>query len=158
MATEVPAHVSSAADMRTNLQALLDLKEKQLQQAGALGQRVLAQQVELEDRVRMLQEMELDRPDADEIDADMRERYRELAETVRAWDTENATLSSGFGSKVCTRTRCASRIGGTAILVMFDRLCVKRRARSILLRLKATEMTERPLRNIILALTHRCWF
>ena len=113
---------------------------------------------ELEDRVRMLQEMELDRPDADEIDADMRERYRELAETVRAWDTENATLSSGFGSKVCARARCASRIGGTAILVMFDRLCVKRRARSILLRLKATEMTGRPLRNIVLALIHRCWF
>ena len=105
MATEVPAQVSSAADMRTNLQALLDLKEKQLQQAGALGQRVLAQQVELEDRVRMLQEMELDRPDGDEIDADMRERYRELAETVRAWDTENATLSSGFGSKVCIHGR-----------------------------------------------------
>ncbi|VDC07939.1 unnamed protein product [Peniophora sp. CBMAI 1063] len=102
MATEVPAHVSSAADMRTNLQALLDLKEKQLQQAGALGQRVLAQQVELEDRVRMLQDMELDRPDADEIDAEMRERYRELAETVRAWDTENATLSSGFGVKRAT--------------------------------------------------------
>jgi hypothetical protein len=105
MPADFPNHASSNADMRLQLQGLIDAKEKQLLQAGALGQRVLAQQVELEDRVRQLQEMEADRAndgdDADgEIDADMRERFRELAELVRSWDTENAQLSSGFGSKV----------------------------------------------------------
>ncbi|THH03317.1 hypothetical protein EW146_g10465, partial [Bondarzewia mesenterica] len=86
--------------MRHHLQNLLDGKEKQLQQAGALGQRVLAQQVELEERVRQLHEIDADKTDDDEIPADMRERYRELAESVKAWDAENVQLSSVFGSKV----------------------------------------------------------
>ena len=64
------------------------------------GQRVLQQQVELEERIRQLHDMELDRAGDAEIDAEMRERYRELAEACRGWDAENAQLSSGFGSKV----------------------------------------------------------
>ncbi|KAA1472413.1 hypothetical protein DENSPDRAFT_859435 [Dentipellis sp. KUC8613] len=94
---DFPSHSSSTGDMRLQLQHLLDTKEKQLQQAGALGQRVLAQQVELEERVRQLQELDADKPEDEEIDADMRERYRELAEAVRNWDSENIQLSSAFG-------------------------------------------------------------
>ncbi|KAJ7064963.1 hypothetical protein C8F01DRAFT_1128938 [Mycena amicta] len=90
---------SSAADMKYHLQALLDAKEKQLQQAGTLGQRVLAQQMELEERIRQLQELDGDKLDDDQVDDEERERYRELAETLRGWDAENADLSSGFGSK-----------------------------------------------------------
>ncbi|KAF7318979.1 PH domain-containing protein [Mycena chlorophos] len=90
---------SSAADMKYHLQSLLDAKEKQLQQAGTLGQRVLAQQMELEERIRQLQELDGDKLDDEHVDDESRERYRELAETLRAWDSENADLSSGFGSK-----------------------------------------------------------
>src|SRR5882762_6734726 len=50
-------HSSSAGDMKFHLQNLLDSKEKQLQQAGTLGQRVLAQQMELEERIRQIQEV-----------------------------------------------------------------------------------------------------
>ncbi|KAH9478703.1 Anucleate primary sterigmata protein A [Psilocybe cubensis] len=89
---------STAGDMKFHLQNLLDSKEKQLQQAGSLGQRVLAQQMELEERIRQLQELEADKGEDDEIDNEARERYRELAETIVAWDTENAQLSSTFGS------------------------------------------------------------
>ncbi|EPQ52067.1 hypothetical protein GLOTRDRAFT_14572, partial [Gloeophyllum trabeum ATCC 11539] len=92
-----PLSLSSPADMRLHLQSLLDLKEKQLQQAGTLGQRVLAQQLELEEKVRLLQEMETDRGEDEDLDADMRERYRELAETIKAWDEENSQISSAFG-------------------------------------------------------------
>ncbi|GLB42302.1 putative meiotic cell cortex C-terminal pleckstrin homology [Lyophyllum shimeji] len=92
------APFSSAGDMKFHLQNLLDSKEKQLQQAGTLGQRVLAQQMELEERIRQLQELEADKGDDDEIDEYARERYRELAETLVAWDNENAQLSSAFGS------------------------------------------------------------
>jgi hypothetical protein len=88
---------STAGDMRFHLQNLLDSKEKQLQQAGTLGQRVLAQQMELEERIRQLQEIEADKLEDDEIDEDARERYRELAETILSWDSENAQLSSAFG-------------------------------------------------------------
>ena len=95
------SHSSNTGDMRHYLQTLLDTKEKQLQQAGALGQRVLAQQVELEERVRQLQEIDADKGEDVEIDADMRERYRQLAESVSTWEAENVQLSSAFGSKVC---------------------------------------------------------
>jgi hypothetical protein len=84
--------------MRQHLQNLLDGKEKQLQQAAALGESLLAQRVELEGRVRLLQEADADK--SDEITADMRERYRELADTVRAWEFGNVQLTSTFTSSV----------------------------------------------------------
>jgi len=86
--------------MRQHLQNLLDSKEKQLQQAAALGERLLAQRVELEERVRLLQDIDGDK--SDEITADMRERYRELADAVRAWDSGNTQLTTTFSSSVCT--------------------------------------------------------
>jgi hypothetical protein len=92
--------LSSIGDMRLHLQNLLDLKEKQLQQAGTLGQRILAQQVELEERVRQLQEVEADKGDDEDLDSDIRDRYRDLANVVKAWDSENGQLSSNLGSKV----------------------------------------------------------
>ncbi|KAI0002585.1 hypothetical protein BJV74DRAFT_882197 [Russula compacta] len=89
-------HSSSSDDMRQHLQNLLDSKEKQLQQAAALGERLLAQRVELEERVRLLQEIDADK--TDEITADMRERYRELADAVRTWDFGNVQLTAAFTS------------------------------------------------------------
>ena len=87
----------SSSEMKLHLQSLLDGKEKQLQQAGMLGQRVLAQQTELEDRIRQLQEFEGD----GELATETSGRYQELAEVIAAWDAENAELSSTFGPKVC---------------------------------------------------------
>jgi hypothetical protein len=87
---------TNAGDMKLHLQNLLDSKEKQLQQAATLGQRVLAQRVELEERIRQLQEMDADKPDEEEIDFEARERYRELAEAIDAWDADNSALSSAF--------------------------------------------------------------
>ena len=97
---------STAGDMKYHLQNLLDSKEKQLQQAGSLGQRVLAQQMELEERIRQLQVLEVDKGEDDEIDLAARERYRELAETIMTWDSENAQLSSVFGGSARVRTIC----------------------------------------------------
>ncbi|KAF9051377.1 hypothetical protein BJ165DRAFT_881386 [Panaeolus papilionaceus] len=88
---------STAGDMKFQLQNLLDSKEKQLQQAGSLGQRVLAQQLELEERIRQLQELEAHKGEDDEIDHEAMQRYRELSETILAWDSENAQLSAVFG-------------------------------------------------------------
>ena len=95
---DFPIHSSSPNDMRLHLQNLLDGKEKQLQQAAALGERLLAQRVELEERVKLLQEIDADK--SDEITADMRERYRELADSVRAWDFGNVQLTTAFTSSV----------------------------------------------------------
>lgn len=84
--------------MRQHLQNLLDGKEKQLQQAAALGERLLAQRVELEERVRLIQETDADK--TDEITADVRERYRDLSDTVRAWDVGNVQLTTTFSHSV----------------------------------------------------------
>ena len=92
---------ASPSERKFHLQLLLDHKEKQLQQAGALGQRVLAQQIELEEKIRHLHDFDFDHgDDDDDLDAEARERYRELADTIKAWDLENAQLSSAFGPKV----------------------------------------------------------
>lgn len=94
----VNGHFSSAGDMKSHLQSLLDSKEHQLQQAATFGQRVLAQRMELEERIRQLQEVEVDKSEDDEIDQDSLDKYKELAETVMSWDNENAELSSTFSS------------------------------------------------------------
>ena len=95
-----PTHVealSSAGNMRQHLHRLLERKEKQLQQAGTLGQRVLAQRVELEERVRQLHEAIIDKEDDGEVSAEMRMLYRELSSTLSSWDDENVVLSGAFG-------------------------------------------------------------
>ena len=89
--------LSSADNIRAHLQTLLDDKEKQLQQAGTLGQRVLAQQMELEERIRQLQEMDSDINSQDEPSTEMRMRYHELISAVKSWDEENAQLSTVLG-------------------------------------------------------------
>lgn len=86
---------TSSGDIRFILQSLLDDKEKQLQHAGTLGQQLLAQQAEMEERVGTLVEM-LDAGDGDEV----QEKIRELEETIKAWDAENDQLSSSLGIKV----------------------------------------------------------
>ena len=49
--TTTPAPPTDARAMHAHLQHLLERKEKELQHVGTLGQRVLAQRAELEERV-----------------------------------------------------------------------------------------------------------
>lgn len=91
---------ATAGSLRARLQALLEDKEKQLHYAGTLGQRVLEQQMELEERISQLREIGADKEDEDELAADARERYRELAETMQGWDDENAQLSESLAKQV----------------------------------------------------------
>jgi len=93
--------VPSIGDMRAHLQLLLDNKEKQLQQVGTLGQRILSQQVQLDERVRQLHELEAELGDNQDLDSEIRERYRELTEMVKSWDTDNTQLTESFDPKVC---------------------------------------------------------
>lgn len=117
--------VPTPAELKAHLQSLLDAKERQLQQAGTLGQRVLAQQMELEERIRQLQALTpalsndeyqyqeedvyggvASNPSGAGLDRDAVEQYRQLATTVMQWDEENRMLSSQLGGgigfhKVC---------------------------------------------------------
>lgn len=65
---------------QSRLGSLLSAKERQLTLAGTLGQRVLAQQMELEERIRGLQ----DRGE----DYDGAEGVVELETLTRNWETE----------------------------------------------------------------------
>ncbi|KAI0792533.1 hypothetical protein C8Q75DRAFT_849873 [Abortiporus biennis] len=94
-------------DMRFYLQSILDAKEKQLQQAGTLGQQLLAQRMELEERIRQLQELDLDAVEDIESDAGIRDKYRELAETIKSWDVENEQLSTTFTTKTINGTHAS---------------------------------------------------
>ena len=105
MSDFLPTGVPSIGDMRAHLQLLLDNKEKQLQQVGTLGQRILSQQVQLDERVHQLHELEADLGDDQDLDSEIRERYRELMETVKAWDTDNNQLTQSFGPKVRSHFR-----------------------------------------------------
>ena len=92
--------VPSIGDMRAHLQLLLDNKEKQLQQVGTLGQRILSQQVQLDERVRQLHELEAELSDDQDLDSEIRERYRDLMEMVKGWDTDTTQLTQPFDPKV----------------------------------------------------------
>jgi hypothetical protein len=89
-------------DVRARLQTLLDQKEQELQSAGSLGQRILAQQMELEERINQISELESGRTGLkdDEIESEMRAKLNDLADTMHAWQHENQQLWSGFGPKV----------------------------------------------------------
>lgn len=88
-------------NMRLHLQTLLDNKEKQLQSAATLGHQLLAQRMELEERIKQMQDLDLDGTGSDDgLDDSWRDKYRELADSIKAWDTENEQLTGVFGSKV----------------------------------------------------------
>jgi hypothetical protein len=89
---------TTPVSMKMHLQALLDAKERQLQQAGMLGQRVLVQQTELEERIRQL-ELEFE-GEGEEGDEGRREKVRELGEVIAKWELENEELSRVFGESV----------------------------------------------------------
>lgn len=118
---------ASPSERKFHLQLLLDSKEKQLQQAGALGQRILAQQIELEEKIRHLQDSDVERGDDEDLDAEARERFRELADTIKAWDLENAQLSSAFGSKVYISSSFPPVISSMSFLCFFPSLVASAR-------------------------------
>ena len=94
--------VPPIGDMRAHLQSLLDNKEKQLQQVGTLGQCILSQQAQLDVRVTQLHKLETELGNNQDLDSEIRERYRELTEMVKAWDADNIQLTQSFGPKACT--------------------------------------------------------
>ncbi|KIY65620.1 hypothetical protein CYLTODRAFT_379149 [Cylindrobasidium torrendii FP15055 ss-10] len=97
-AKKTAASFSSPSELLSHLEGLLDAKEAQLQHAATFGQRVLAQRMELDERVRQLREEHADELDdeRDLLDEDLAEKYKELADTLMLWDKENAEMSREF--------------------------------------------------------------
>lgn len=76
----------NASSIRTHLQALLEHKSGQLQMVGTMGQKILSQQAELEERIQSLGDMETDN---EEIDDDTRGKLLELQEAMKGWESDN---------------------------------------------------------------------
>jgi hypothetical protein len=113
--------------MRLKLQALLDDKERQLQKAEALGQRILAQQMELEERINQITELDEQGGGAqtEDGDSEMRSQLDELAQTMHGWATENDSLWTGAVTKVGQRPHVLVR-------TMLADLCRQRMVQAIL--------------------------
>ena len=92
-------------DVRARLKTLLDQKEHELQSAGSLGQRILAQKMGLEERINQISELESGRTGLkdDEIESEIRAKLNDLADTMHTRQHENQPLWSGFGPKVRIR-------------------------------------------------------
>ena len=95
--------ISTPGNLRIQLQALLDDKEKQLRLAGTLGQRFLAQQMELEERISQLNDLEAAKTssnDDDVVEGEIRNKLQELKETMNTWESENQDMFGGLANKV----------------------------------------------------------
>jgi hypothetical protein len=98
-------HQNGEESIRERLQLLLDDKERQLQMAGTLGQRILAQQMELEDRINQLPlSSSLVASEDQHVQQEIKDRLKELDEVLTSWECEN----EDFLSKLATQSVCAS--------------------------------------------------
>lgn len=101
----------TAASLRTQLQALLEDKSTQLTAVGTMGQMILAQQTELEQRIHAL--MELD-GDSEEIGDDTRGKLLELQTAMKTWDSSNQGLMRELQApQVCNTWRTRSDVSGS---------------------------------------------
>lgn len=98
MAAIPPIH--NEDDLRDQLQSVLDEKEKQLQLAGTLGQRILAQQMELEERINQLHlsTSELGNGGRD-LSEETKDKLKELGMVLSSWETENSDFFSRLAAK-----------------------------------------------------------
>ncbi|KAG8954575.1 hypothetical protein FRC03_011414 [Tulasnella sp. 419] len=95
-------------DMRIQLQSLLDEKEKQLQLAGTLGQKILGQQMELEERInQFFQYEQFAASDDAQHSTEVRQKLQDLMETVHSWEAENEQLWGGLTSKLANGSSSA---------------------------------------------------
>lgn len=86
--------------LRQHLQTLLEQKSSQLQMLGTMGQEILKQQQELEERIRGFEEGEGE--DEDEIGEETRKKLEDLDSAMRLWEDQNEGMMRSMGVKVCT--------------------------------------------------------
>ena len=92
--------VVTTGDMRQHLQNLLDTKDRQVQQVATLGERVLQQRMELEEKIYQLRDLDVDRGDSEDINGETRLQYHDLDNMIKSWEEENAQLTGTLGIEV----------------------------------------------------------
>jgi hypothetical protein len=84
--------------LRQHLSTLLDQKSSQLQMLGTMGQEILRQQQELEERIRGFEDEEGE--GEDQVGEETKARLQELDEAMRAWESQNEGMMRELGGKV----------------------------------------------------------
>lgn len=87
----------TADALRSHLSSLLEQKSSQLQMLGTMGQEILRQQQELEERIR---DFEGEGIEGDAIAEETKEKLRELDEAMKAWENQNEDMMRELGGKV----------------------------------------------------------
>jgi hypothetical protein len=81
--------------LRSHLQNLLEQKSTQLQTLGTMGQEILKQQQELEERIRDFEE-----DDDEEVGQGTKTKLKELDDAMRMWESQNEDMMRELGGKV----------------------------------------------------------
>ena len=73
---------------------------------------MLAQQIELEEKIALIQELDAERGNVDDLNTDARERYHEFTDTLKNWHIK------------CTTLKCFRRKGrSSSLFVALPRAC-----------------------------------
>ncbi len=84
--------------MRQHLASLLEQKSSQLQMLGTMGQEILKQQQELEEKIRGFEDEEGEGDE--EVGEITKSRLRELDEAMQNWENQNEGMMRELGGKV----------------------------------------------------------
>ena len=93
-----PDHSTDWTVPPQHLSNLLEQKSSQLQMLGTIGQEILKQQQELEERIKGFED-----DDTEEVGEGTKEKLRELDEAMRAWESQNEGMMRELGGKVGPR-------------------------------------------------------
>jgi hypothetical protein len=83
--------------LRQHLASLMDQKSSQLQVLGSMGQEILKQQQELEERIKDFEE-----EGEDDVGDEARSRLRDLDNAMKTWEDQNEGMLRELGAKVST--------------------------------------------------------
>lgn len=83
--------------LRQHLSSLLEQKSSQLQVLGTMGQEILKQQQELEERIRTFAEAG---EEDEEIDEETKSKLQDLDEAMDEWENQNEGMMRELGGKV----------------------------------------------------------
>ena len=85
----------TGAALRSHLQNLMEQKSTQLQTLGTMGQEILKQQQELEERIKGFEAEE-----EEEVGEETQSRLKDLDADMRSWEEQNEDMMRGLGTKV----------------------------------------------------------
>lgn len=84
--------------LRQHLSSLLEQKSSQLQMLGTMGQEILKQQQELEERIQGFEEEEEE--GEEEVGETTKSKLKELDDAMRSWESQNEGMMRELGGKV----------------------------------------------------------